>query len=280
MSQLVLATVIQGIRDLPSLPVVVMDLFSSFENPDASSSALASKISQDQALTAKTLRLANSSFYGLQRKVTTIQQAITVLGFDCVRTLVTAAGVIGNFSSSVQTGFSLTNFWRHAIGTALCARILARTLNLNQDHAFISGLLHDIGKLVLVSRFPEHYSKVIAYRNEYDCTVLDAERNVVGVDHALVGQALAEYWKFPSVIQLAIGNHHTPMPQDLGGMPCVIHVADAIIHALDLNGSDDDLVPFIMEKAWSSLNLNPAKLILVFRRTEEEFEEVCKILSS
>jgi putative nucleotidyltransferase with HDIG domain len=280
MSTLVLADVVKGIRDLPSLPIVVMELLSSFEQTDASTSALASKVSQDQALAAKTLRLANSSFYGLQCKVTTIQHAITVLGFDSVRTLVMAAGVIGNFSSSVQEDFDLANFWRHAIGTALSAKALARVLNLSQDHAFISGLLHDIGKLVLVSRFPDQYSEVIAYRTEHDCTVLEAERKVVILDHAIVGQALAEFWKFPVVIQKAIGNHHAPMTQDLGGMPSVIHVADAIAHALDLMGCEDDLVPFIMDSAWNSLNLGPAMLRTVFRDTEAEFDEVCKILGS
>lgn len=280
MSELVLADVVKGIRDLPSLPIVILELLNSFEQTDAPTSALANKVSQDQALAAKTLRLANSSFYGLQYKVTTIQQAITVLGFDSVRTLVMAAGVIGNFSGSVQDDFDLANFWRHAIGTAICARALARVLKLNQDHAFISGLLHDIGKLVLVSRFPDQYSKVIAYRTEHDCTVLEAERKVVVVDHTIVGQTLAEYWKFPIVIQKSIGNHHAPMRQDLGGMPSVIHVADAIAYALDLTGCEDDLVPVIVDDAWNSLNLGLATLHTVFRDTEAEFEEVCKILGT
>lgn len=278
MSNIALVDVVKGIRDLPSLPIVVMELLNSFEQPEASTAALANKILQDQALAAKTLRLANSSFYGLQHKVTTIQQAITVLGFDSVRTLVMAAGVMTNFSGGGQKNFDFTNFWRHAIGTALCAKSLARTLKLSQDYAFISGLLHDIGKLVLAIRFPEQYSKVIAYRTEHDCTMLEAEREVAVVDHAVVGFALAEYWKFPIVIQKSIGNHHAPMQPDLGAMPSVIHVADAIAHALDLSGCDDDLVPVIMDDAWNSLNLDPAMLRTVYRETEAEFEEVCKVL--
>jgi putative nucleotidyltransferase with HDIG domain len=280
MSKLVLADVVKGIRDLPSLPSVVIELLNSFEQTDASTSALANKVSQDQALAAKTLRLANSSFYGLQHKVTTIQQAITVLGFDNVRTLVMAAGVISNFSSSVQEDFNLANFWQHAVGTALCAKALARALNLSQDHAFISGLLHDIGRLVLVSQFPDQYAKIIAYRTEHDCTMLEAERSVVVVDHTIIGQALAAYWKFPIVIQRSIENHHAPMLQDLGGIPSVIHIADAIAYALDLTGSEDDLVPVISDNAWHSLNLSPAMLRAVFRQTEAEFEEVCKILGT
>jgi putative nucleotidyltransferase with HDIG domain len=280
MSRLVLADVVRGIRDLPSLPNVVIELLNIFDRTDASTGALANKVAQDQALAAKTLRLANSSFYGLQWKITTIQQAITVLGFDSVKTFVIAAGVIGNLPGGAQEDAGLAKFWRHAIGTALCAKGLARALNLNRDHAFISGLLHDIGKLVLVSRYPDQYAKVIAYRSEHDCTLLDAERKVLIVDHAVVGQALAEYWRFPIVIQKSIGSHHAPMPDESGGIPGVIHIADAVAHGLDLTGCEDDLVPVVMDDAWNRLNLGPAMLRTVFRNAEAEFEDVCRILGA
>lgn len=278
MSELVLADVVKGIRDLPSLPLIVVELLNSFEQSDISISAMANKVSQDQALSAKTLRLANSSFYGLSRKVTTIQQAITVLGFDSVRTLITAAGVIGDFSSEKNERFDFTNFWRHAIGTALCAKELARTLNLNQDYAFISGMLHDIGVLVLVTRFPQQYSRVMTYRDQHDCYRIEAERAVLGLDHAVVGRALAEYWKFPLVIQRSIANHHAPESQDLNDIPSIIHVADAIVYALDLNESDTALVPAIDERVWNSLNIGSAAMRSVFRETESKFEDACQIL--
>ncbi|RJG01047.1 HDOD domain-containing protein [Noviherbaspirillum sedimenti] len=278
MSKLVLADIVKGIRDLPSLPIIVVELLNSFEQSDISIGAMAYKVSQDQALSAKTLRLANSSFYGLQRKVTTIQQAITVLGFDSVRTLITAAGVIGNFSEEQHPSFDFTNFWRHAIGTALCAKELARALNLNQDYAFISGLLHDIGVLVLVTRFPEQYSKVMSYRDRHDCDRIEAERAVLGLDHTVVGRALAEYWKFPLVIQKSIANHHAPENQDLNDIPSVIHVANAIVYALDLDGADTALVPVIDERVWNSLNIGAAAMRSVFRETESKFEDACQIL--
>lgn len=278
MSKLTLADVIKGIRDLPSLPIIVVELLNSFEQSDISMGAMADKISRDQALSAKTLRLANSSFYGLQRKVTTIQQAITVLGFDSVRMLITAAGAIGNFSEEKHANFDFANFWRHAIGTALCAKELARARSINQDYAFISGLLHDIGVLVLVTRFSEKYAEVISYRDMHDCYRIEAEREVLGLDHAIVGRALAEHWKFPLLIQKSIGNHHAPENQDLGDIPSVIHVADAIVYALDLDGANNALVSVIDERAWKSLNIGNAAMRSVFRETEANFEDACQIL--
>lgn len=272
--------VIKNIRDLPSLPIIVMDLLNSFEHQDASIGELADKVSRDQALAAKTLRLANSSFYGLSRKVTTIDQAITVLGFDSVRSLITAAAVTGNFSASTHATFDFQRFWQHAIGTALCSKKLAKSLNLNQDFAFISGLLHDIGKLVLVTRFPEKYSEAISYRALHDCYMLEAEQATLGIDHTTVGRALAEYWKFPPMMQKAIASHHAPAPQDLNGIPGIVHIADAIVHALDLNKEADALVPMLVENSWDSINIAPAVLQRIFRETEAEFDEACQILAA
>lgn len=280
MNSIALTDVIKQVRDLPSLPLIVMELIESFEQEDVSIGVLADKVSHDQALAAKTLRLANSSFYGLQSKVKTIQQAITVLGFDSVRALITATAIIDNFGSKEGASFDFKGFWRQAIGTALCAKSLARMSNLNQDYAFISGLLHDIGTLVLVTRFPQQYEQARVYRATNDCYMLDAERAVLTVDHAAVGRALAEHWRFPPVIQRAIANHHAPSAQDLGDIPSVVHIANAIVHALDLGGQEDDLIPPIEENAWNSLNIERTALHSVFRETESEFEEVCQILAA
>lgn len=280
MTALALTDVIKSIRDLPSLPLVVIELLKSFEQTDINISVLADKVSRDQALAAKTLRLANSSFYGLQHKVKTIPQAITVLGFDSVRALITAAGITENFAGARHATFDFQMFWRHAIGTALCAKMIARASNQNQDYAFISGLLHDIGKLVLVTRFPQQYADAMAYRAANDCYMLEAERQVLGLDHTMVGRALAEYWKFPALIQKTIANHHAPMAADLGDMPSVVHVANAIVYALDLTGQDDGLVPPIADDAWNSLNIGAAAMRGVFRETESEFEEACQILAA
>jgi putative nucleotidyltransferase with HDIG domain len=280
MTAISLEQAVANVRDLPTLPLIVTELISSFEQSDVSVGELAAKVSKDQALTAKTLRLANSSFYGLQCKVRTIEQAIAVLGFDSVRALVTAAGIIGNFGAGGSGGFDFTAFWRHAVGTALCAKSVARLAKCNQEFAFVSGLLHDIGRLVLVTGFPAQYADVIAYRHANDCEMLQAERSVLGLDHAVVGRALAEHWKFPRLIQRAIAHHHAPMAQDLGDIPSVVHVANAIVHALDLSGQVDEMVPAIAQNAWDSLGIDSAGLRRVLADTESEFENACQILTA
>ncbi|MGV7209532.1 HDOD domain-containing protein [Oxalobacteraceae bacterium A2-2] len=269
---------VRNLDDLPSLPAVVMELLNSIDQEDLDIAVLAKKVSQDQALTAKTLRLANSSLYGLQVKVTTIQQAITYLGFQTTRNLITAAAITGCFPEGHCPGFDHKAFWRHSIATAACARLLARQLRFNQDYAFTAGLLHDIGRLVLVSCFPQQYAAVLAYRSERDCYLLEAERKVLGVDHVEAGVALAEHWNFSDTMRLAIAGHHEPEAPGAGFLAAIIHVADAIVHALDLARVTDDLVPPVSSVAWLALSLDEEVYLHLFRETELQYEETAMVL--
>jgi putative nucleotidyltransferase with HDIG domain len=235
-------------------------------------------VSHDQALTAKTLRLANSPAYGLQVKVTTIQQAITFLGFQTTRNLITAAAITGCFAEGQCAGFDDKAFWRHSIATAACARVLARRMRLNQDFAFTAGLLHDIGRLVLVSTYPQRYAEVLAWRAAQDCQVLEAERAVLGVDHVAAGVALAEHWNFSDTMRLALAHHHDPEAPGAGFLATIIHVANAIVHALDIARDEDDLVPPVSPVAWTALGLNEEAYLHVFRETELQFEEISTVL--
>ncbi len=280
MSMMNMNDVLKSVRDLPSLPLIVVDLLAKLGQDDADSRLLAEKISHDQALTAKTLRLANSSFYGMQRKVATIQQAIAILGFDSVRTLVTAAAIIGNFSDATCPGFDFNLFWRHAIATALSAKALARQLQLNQDQAFLAGLLHDVGRLVLIIHAPDVYQDVLQYQRQNDCNFVDAEQALLGIDHTASGRALAEHWKFPSTMQKAIELHHNPDLRETPPMSALIHAADAMAHGLDLCGYEQECVPLVVPGLWRTLRLDQTILIAAFREVDRQFEEACQILAA
>jgi putative nucleotidyltransferase with HDIG domain len=267
-----------GVQDLPSLPAVVMELLSSIEQEDIDISVLAKKVSYDQALTAKTLRLANSSTYGLQVKVTTIQQAITFLGFQTTRNLITAAAITGCFPSGRCEGFHDKAFWRHSIATAACARALARRMRFNQDIAFTAGLLHDIGRLVLVTGHPDAYAQVVAWHAQHGGDWQDAEQAVLGIDHVDAGVALADHWNFSSTMRQAIAYHHAPDIHGAGFLATIVHVANAIVHALDLAGEDDELVPRVSSVAWDAMGLNEEAYLHLFRETELQFGEMSTIL--
>ena len=286
------ADIIKCVRDLPSLPAVVAELLATMEQEDIDTHVLAAKIALDQALTAKTLRLANSSFYGLQSKVTTIQQAISVLGFHSIRTLVTACSVTASFAPVKDVEFDFQAFWRHAIGGAVCARVLAPRCGVNPDTAFTAGLLHDLGTLVLCTRFPAEYRRVLAHRREHDCTTSAAQLAVFGIDHAAVGSALTAHWKFPRQIQAAVAGHHLGDEAAAHGGPgagnggraapsltTVIYLANILAHALDMSGQEDDQVPPLSLAAWDALGLDDGAWQARFAEAEQLYHDMCQTLS-
>jgi len=270
--------IVNGLDDLPPLPAAVMELLRSVDADDIGIAVLAQKVSHDPALTAKTLRLANSSLYGLQVKLTTVQQAITYLGFQTTRSLIKAVAVTRCFADRGCAGFNQEAFWRHSIASAICAKLLARHARFNQDYAFTAGLLHDIGRLVLVGGFPRHYEQVLLRRREQDVVLLQAEREVLGIDHVEAGLALAEHWHFSDTMRLAIGGHHAPEQAGAGYLATIVHVADAIAHALDLARTDDELVPPLSEAAWNQLGLDDGMCHRLFQETELQYDEIAQVL--
>ncbi|MEJ7807042.1 MAG: HDOD domain-containing protein [Telluria sp.] len=277
---MVMNEVIKRIHDLPSLSAVVVELLTSMEDDDVDVHVLGEKISHDQALTAKTLRLANSSFYGMPSKVTTIHQAISVLGFHSIRTLVTACAISGSFPPGSGGLFDFKAFWRHSVATAVCAKLLAARFKLNPDTAFTAGLLHDIGTLVLATRFPAEYGQMLAHRRQHDCYIVDAEQVVFGLDHAATGSALAAYWKFPEPIQRAVAEHHSDTCAGPVSLQLVVHAANTVAHALDLSGQEDDLAPPMAEAVWQALapGLDGDGWRQLFAQTESTCSEMCQIL--
>jgi len=231
-----------ALRDLPPLPSVVLELVESLGHEELSAAQYAAKISRDQALAAKTLRLANSSFYGRGRQVRSVTEAIGVLGLRTVRGVVTAAGLAGSFRR--HPGFDHDAFWRHSIGSALCAQALAGELRRDDaDLAFTVGLLHDIGRLALASAFAPAYAEAERWRREQDCPGAEAERAVLGIDHAEVGGLIARQWNFAPAIVDAIREHHAPPATAELTLTGIAHVADAIAHALGLVPTDDRRIP-------------------------------------
>lgn len=270
--------IVKHIRDLPSLPAVVIELLATMDQEDVDIHALGARIALDQSLTAKTLRLANSSFYGVPSTVTSIVQAISVLGFRSIRTLVTACAVTGSFPANACADFNFQAFWCHSVATGVCAQLLARRLKVNPDSAFTAGLLHDIGALVLATRFPSQYAQMLTYRAEHDCSIAEAEQAVFGLDHALVGSTLAGYWKFPQAMQSAVAHHHLDADAATAPLDLVVHAANTLAHALDLSGVEDDLVPPLSAYVWQVLALSEADSMALFKDAETTFHEMCQVL--
>ncbi|KMQ50600.1 metal dependent phosphohydrolase [Chitinispirillum alkaliphilum] len=241
----------QSIIGLPTLPTVVSKMLEMIDNPRTSASTLARLISTDQALTAKILKLANSAYYGFSREISTVNMAIVVLGFNTVKDMGLWLSVFDVFKkSSDSNSFDIVRFWEHSVACGIAARMVARnTQSRYAGEAFVAGLLHDIGKVVLNQYFNKDFLEILQKAQE--SSLEDAEKEILGIGHGRIGAWLAEKWNLPSMISETILHHHQPWEskkeQDF---VAIITLADLLCHLTETGNSGRAVVPVYDERLW------------------------------
>ena len=217
-------------KNVPTIPIVVARILQLLEDEHTSGKKLVDVIEHDQALTGKLLRLANSAFFGQSRSVATIPRAVVLLGFSTVRLLALGVKVWDSLGSGVTRERS-HDLWTHAVTVAASVKLLASRLRAGDpDEAFTSGLLHDIGRLVLAMRFKQDYWRLVGVAE--DCDVHAIEAANFGVDHAEVGAWILEAWSLPPAIVEAVRQHHDMTPRP--GVPGLLAVADRLVAWTDM----------------------------------------------
>jgi putative nucleotidyltransferase with HDIG domain len=265
------------VRELPPLPRAALDALAMLRDDNASSERCGELIGRDQALAARTLRLANSAFYGVPGRVGSIRDAVHLLGRRTLGSLLTVATVSRQFEAGTCPTFQFSGFWRHTLAVALASRGVALAQGGDEDQAFTVGLLHDIGRLALAAHFPAQMGAAIQRSQEADAGLTEIERQVLGTDHGEVGAQVAAQWHFPAEVVQAIAGHHAPSAVAGGGasLADIVHVADAMAHALDLAGDPHEMVPAIDNAAWDRLALAPRTVLQIFHDTESGVAELC-----
>ncbi|MDH3251623.1 MAG: HDOD domain-containing protein [Ignavibacteria bacterium] len=216
------------IIQLPALPTIAMEVIQMVDNPKTSASSLGKLISSDQALTAKVLKIANSPFYGFPKRISTIDFAIIVLGFDALREIVISISLVSSLQRKTDKYFDAKGFWDHSIATGVVARRLARDLGYRiSGEVFVAGLLHDMGISILHRYFTNDFKRIVEIARETNLAFLEAEESVLQVTHGEVGGWLAERWNLPDHLTEAISLHHTPgLARRNKELVALIHCAD------------------------------------------------------
>ena len=198
-------------KELASLPQTLTEVLNVLRDDKSSAGDLATVISRDPALTAKMLRIVNSPFFGAGREITTLSQAVMTMGTRAVSALALSTSIY-DFTGKWNTSIDRIRFWRHSLEVAIAARTIAEACRYPRiEEAFISGILHDIGLLVLEKSFPDKFKNVWKQAESGE-HMLELEENTWGTNHARVGQFLLEQWHVPSVICEAVGQHHNIFP--------------------------------------------------------------------
>jgi len=265
---------IRRVDNLPTLPSVVAKVNELVESPGSSAADINHAIRQDLVLSARILRLVNSPFYGFHRRIKSVAHAVVILGFSTVRNVVLSTFVLDSFAAR-DLPFGHREFWIHSLGTGAAAATLARRMGLAEaEDAFVAGLLHDVGKVVLHQYARDDFAVVARAAAERDCLLYDAELDMLGTSHAEIGGRLLDAWQLPEDLVEAVRSHH--VPGEAGGyrdLVAVVHVADILARALLVGNGGDARIPRVNAEAWSRAGAPPEGIEAVLREIADELRK-------
>jgi len=255
-------------KNLPALPVALQEAMRLAQNPDTTIAELAAVIGHDQSLAGNMLKLVNTPAYGFPGRITSVHNALILLGFNLIKSLLLSA-VIFEGASDDMSGLS-----RHSAGCAVACRELGRKLKLpNGDDLFIAGLLHDIGKVIIAVQLPEAYKEIARLTREEELALAEAEERVLGMTHPHIGAWLAEQWNLPATLRNALAWHHSPAsaPQPVT-VAAIVHIGDFLTCLFEYGSHGDDRVPLLDPHAFKHLELDRRTLGAVVDTVGAVFE--------
>jgi len=250
------------IDNLVSLPDVCVKVNRLVDSPSYSARSVGEIVSRDTDLSARLLRLVNSSFLGLRAPVDTISRAIAVIGTNELRNLVMATSAARLFTGIPSDLVDVHEYWRHAVTTGVIGRELAgRCRVLHSERVFVMGILHDIGRMVIYLTLPDQSRDILLITGGDDWLLPETERDVLGFDHMQVGAELLRKWNLPDGLIAVVGGHHDPMQvEDFHFEASLVHIAAALANG-ELNGDSlENTLAVITASVWELTGLTPADL--------------------
>jgi len=276
-------------EDLPVLPQVHSQAMRIAQNPESNISELKEILKYDPALTATILKISNSAYYGFSHKVESLQTALVMLGLREVTNLIVTAAIVHTFpTDEMSKNFDAEKFWLHTVSTGILSGFLVHYLKLaTNGDVFTGGLLHDLGRVLLASHFPEEFDKCIAYSREKKVAPRIAERYVLGIDHSAIGGYLATRWELPESLTAMIRYHHAPNRENYHMLDvAVVHLANRLSkhHGFRVLDYDDEEETESLEQdsAWNTIcgQLWPDNIDLekLFDKAKEEADSAGELV--
>lgn len=270
--------IIQKITDLSGLPEVTQKVISVASDCDSGASDLENVMKFDPALVARVIKVANSAYYAQPCQITTIRSAICLLGFDTIKNVALAASIAELFKGECNVeGYSRSGLWQHMVSVAAAARMIARRLLFKDpEEAFLAGMMHDIGIILLDQYLHENFLKALELSRTTGCSLPDAERKTMDLDHALVGARLARAWNFPKTVRTAIAFHHTPdkAGEESEKLAMLIHLSDVLSKSQEAAPMGDNGKPILHRDVLKVLKLDPMDVKVIHKDLKEELLSV------
>ncbi len=271
-----LEIMISGIPSLGSYAGVLEEIEKVLGDPSSTLANVGEVIEKDPDLTARLLKLGNSSFFGFPSRIETVSETISLIGIQQVQDLISVATVVKIFEGLPSDLVNMETFWKHSLACGVAARTLALARRVPKpEKYFVAGLLHDVGRLVLYSRDMEKAREVFKCFQSGKMLLREAEKQTLGFDHAEIGEALLRAWNYPANLISGVAYHHYPMAAGAFQLEAsLVHVADALVNAIRLGSSGERYVPPINFKAWERLALPLNAVESTIQAVEAQIAEV------
>jgi len=259
---------------LGSYGPLLREIEAALASPQCSLGSVAEIIEKDPDLTSRLLRFANSAYCGFSTRLSTVSEAIGLIGVQQVQDLLTASSVIERFTDVSEEFVNMRSFWEHSLACGIGARLIAMEGRLPKpDRFFVAGLLHDIGRLVLFLQAPKSVQQIFQLYRKEEILLREAEMKILGFDHQSIAEELLISWKYPPALACAVGYHHQPLNATVGQVEAaVVHVSDYLVNAMQMGSSGERRVPPLNSRAWAMLNLKTAILEPVMNGIDEQID--------
>jgi HD-like signal output (HDOD) protein len=258
---------------LPEIPSIVYELNDVIADPFASAEDIAQVVNKSPSLASLLLRIVNSAFYGFPGKIDRISRAVALIGSKEISSLALGISTMRIFDEIPKEIIDVRAFFRHSLSCGILSRILAAHLNISKtEQLFVSGLLHDIGRVILFRYFPKVTAAMLADARSSGKRLYDAEFESLRCRHTHVGRDLLRKWKLPASLEHGIYFHHTPSKAPEVNRAAVVHLADICVHALGLGASGEHVVPPLDQAAIQTLRIGPGSLKSTITQTLHQLE--------
>ena len=275
-------TRVRAIDGLPAFPTTHAEIIKLAKSEDATSEEIADHLQLDIGLLARVFKLVNSPSFGFSKRVASLNLAVTLLGLEEIANLVMTVQVFERLGGESDSGrLDLDAFWKHTIGTGFAAKAIARKLQVELESAFLAGILHDLGKVVLDRYFSDYYSAVLKHVRAEGGTLLDAEASHLGLTHTHIGGQLATQWQFAPHYLNVILHHHNPAEAPrYQRLVCLVHLADALCRELGFGSGGDDETPTIDDHVLDRFSLRERGVDDLREAVELELENADSFLAA
>lgn len=270
-------SIVDRLDELPTLPSIVYELSRVINDPMSSTSDIEKIMGNDQSLTTKVLRLANSAYYAIPGGVASLQRAIAYIGYDTIHQLVLSASILKALDTKSSSNFDLHQFWKHSLGVAMAAETTARMVHYKTPaDLFTCGLVHDMGKVAIYIIAPDIFFEIVTAAKEGQMSFSEAEEFLGHAKHTVIGRELAQKWRLPSLIQASVSSHHEQDRSTRGALSSemnvvvdIVYLSNLLIHAIRFGDSGHNKVLGVPKDVVDRMQLSHEKLVELVAKIKE-----------